>query len=133
MEQYGLEAASRGAKKVILADNSKEAIEIIKKNSLKTHLEKEVSIYKLDYQDTIENKVNEKQDYIFLDPPYQSDLLYKSIKAILDKKILQDDGIIIAETDKREEFIEQIKNLNIDIIDIRKYGRNEFVFLRKVV
>ena len=35
----GLEAASRGAKKVILCDNSKEAIQIIKRNIEKTHTE----------------------------------------------------------------------------------------------
>ncbi len=77
--------------------------------------------------------MREKQDYIFLDPPYQSNLLYEAITMILKQDILQDDGIIIAETDRLEDFKEQIKNLNIDIIDIRKYGRNEFVFLRKVV
>ena len=108
-------------------------MEIIKRNSQKTHLEKEVDIYKLDYQETLRNKVREKQDYIFLDPPYQSNLLYEAITMILKQDILQDDGIIIAETDRLEDFKEQIKNLNIDIIDIRKYGRNEFVFLRKVV
>ena len=77
--------------------------------------------------------MKEKQDYIFLDPPYQSNLLYKALTIILERDILQDDGIIIAETDRLEDFKEQIKNLNIDIIDIRKYGRNEFVFLKKVV
>ena len=33
----GLECISRGAKKAILCDKSKEAIEIIKKNAKKTH------------------------------------------------------------------------------------------------
>ena len=33
----GLEAASRGAKKVIICDKSKDAIQIIKKNIEKTH------------------------------------------------------------------------------------------------
>ena len=38
----GLEAISRGAKKAILCDKSKDAINIIKKNIEKTHLEQNV-------------------------------------------------------------------------------------------
>ena len=38
----GLEAASRGAKKVILCDKSKQAISIINKNIEKTHLKEKV-------------------------------------------------------------------------------------------
>ena len=45
----GLEAASRGAKKVILCDKNKQAIEIIEKNIQKTHLENNVVLYKKDF------------------------------------------------------------------------------------
>ena len=128
----GLEAASRGAKKVILADKSKEAINIIKKNALKTHLEKNVMIYNLESIEVLKTKIKEKQDYIFLDPPYESDLLYKSIKVIIEKELLSEGGLIIAETDKPEKFKEEIKNLKIKIVDIRKYGRNQFLFLKKL-
>ena len=38
----GLEAVSRGAKKAILCDNSKQAIEIIKKNIEKTHFQEKI-------------------------------------------------------------------------------------------
>ncbi len=129
----GLEAASRGAKKVILVDRSKDAIEIIKKNIQKTHLENKVLIYKLEYEDALNKKILEKQDYIFLDPPYKSDLLYKSILIILQQDLLKEDGTIIAETDKAEEFEKQIEKLPIKIIDKRKYGRNQFLFLTKDV
>ena len=125
----GLEAASRGAKKVILADKSKDAINIIKRNVEKTHLEEKTQIYNLDYNKVVKTKIKEKQDYIFLDPPYESNLLYESISAILENNILEKDGIIIAETDKVEEVKKQIEKLSINIVDIRKYGRNQFLFL----
>ena len=38
----GLEAASRGAKRVILCDKSKDAIKIINRNIEKTHLKEKV-------------------------------------------------------------------------------------------
>ena len=128
----GLEAASRGAKKVILSDCSKEAIDIIRKNAKKIHFEQEVMIYKLNYEETLKTKVREKQDYIFLDPPYQSNYLYKAIQIIIDNDLLQDEGTIIAETDRVDEIEKQLENLNINVVDIRKYGRNHFLFLKKL-
>ena len=126
----GLEAASRGAEKVILSDKSKEAIEIIRKNAEKTHLEKVVTIYNEDYEKVLRTKIKQKQDYIFLDPPYESNLLYKSIKIIIDNNVLKKGGTIIAETDKKEEIQKKIKDLKIEIVDIREYGRNKFLFLK---
>ena len=41
--------------------------------------------------------------------------------------------MIIAETDMVEEIKNQIKELPIEIMDIRKYGRNQFLFLKKVI
>ena len=45
----GLEMLSRGAKRVVLCDKSKEAIEIIKKNIEKTHMNESVELYNLDF------------------------------------------------------------------------------------
>ena len=129
----GLEAASRGAKKVTLADKSFDAINIVKKNIQKTHLENETTVYKLDCELVLKTKIKEKQDYIFLDPPYKSDLLYKTIQIILKKDLLNENGIIIEEKDRLEEIEEKIKNLEINILDVRRYGRNQFIFLQKVV
>ena len=129
----GLEAASRGAKEVILSDKAKDAVEIIKKNATKTHLEENTTIYRLEYDKTLKTKITKKQDYIFLDPPYQTDLIYKSILIILEKDLLNKNGMIIAETDMVEKLQNQLKELPIEIVDIRKYGRNQFLFLKKVI
>ena len=51
----GLEAASRGAKKVILCDKSKDAINIISRNIEKTHLKEKVELYNLDYETLLKN------------------------------------------------------------------------------
>ena len=128
----GLEAASRGAKTAILIDKSKEAVKIIKRNAEKTHLENNVSIYQAEAIEALKTIVKEKQDYIFLDPPYKSDLLFKSINTILEQNILVKGGIIIAETDEPEVFKNQIKDIEIEIIDERKYGRNQFLFLKRL-
>ncbi len=127
----GLEAISRGAKKAILCDKEKDAIEIIKKNIEKTHLQEQVEYYLLPYEKVLKEKVKEKIDITYIDPPYKTDLAYKSIEILLEEKLLKDDSIIIIETDKTEKVIEQIKELNIEIIDQRKYGRAHLIFLKK--
>ena len=43
----GLEAASRGAKEVIICDKSKEAVQIINKNIEKTHLKDKIKLIKV--------------------------------------------------------------------------------------
>lgn len=125
----GLEAASRGAKKAILCDNAKKAIQIIKKNIEKTHLQNKIELYQLDYEELLKNKINEELDIVFIDPPYQTDYAIKSIKIILENKLVNENTIIIVETD-REEIIKHIEKMQVDIEDKRKYGRATLVFLK---
>ncbi len=127
----GLEALSRGAKKAILCDKSKEACEIIRKNIEKAHLKNEAIIFNTDFRNFIQNKINEKIDIVFLDPPYETNFAIEAIKLILEEECLNEDSIIIIETDDKQRIIEKINNINCEIEDIRKYGRSYLIFLKK--
>ena len=128
----GLEAASRNAKKVILCECSRKAISIIKKNIEKTHLEKQVEIYECDYKECILNNINEKLDIIYIDPPYKTDYAIKALQLLIKKELLKETTKIIIETDREEEIEKQIDELkDIQITDIRKYGRASILFLEK--
>lgn len=128
----GLEAVSRGAKKAILCDKSKEAINIIKKNIEKTHLENQIELYQLPFEKLLNDKIEEKIDIIYIDPPYKTDFVYNAIKIILDKNLINEDSIVIIETDEEERIIKQIEKLNIEIVNQRKYGRAHLIFVKKV-
>ena len=125
----GLEFASRGAKLVVLCDNSKKAIELIKKNIEKTHLEEKVQLYNLDFKEALKNEEKNKFDIIYLDPPYKTDDIKEAIQLIKEYKMIKDDGIIIAETDEVEKIEKQLKELNIKNINKRKYGRANLLFI----
>ena len=127
----GLEAVSRGAKKAILCDNSKDAMNIIKKNIQKTHFESQIDTYQMQYYDVLKNKINEKLDIIYIDPPYATDFAYNSVKIILEKELINQDSIIIVESDDEERIINQIEYLDIEIKSKRKYGRAHLIFLSK--
>ena len=126
----GLEAASRGAKKAILCDKSKEAMQIIKKNILKTHLENVVETYLLDFRALLNDKLNEKLDIVYIDPPYKSDFAIQAVNIILENNLITKDSLILIETDRKEEVEEKLKKVDLRIVDERKYGRAEIFFLK---
>lgn len=125
----GIEAVSRGAKKAILCDKSKQAIEVIKKNVEKTHTQEQIELYQTTFEELLETKIKEKLDIIFLDPPYETNFAYKAVKIILDNNLISEDSILIIETDQEKRVKEQLKNLEIEIMDERKYGRANLIFL----
>lgn len=128
----GIEFLSRGAKKAYLCDNSVQAVQMIKKNLTKTRLLDKAIIYNKDYNKCIEELKNIKFDIIFLDPPYKEGIAVDAIEKISNNKLLQKDGIIIIETDEPDRDIKELEsmNINIQIYDLRKYGRATLIFLR---
>ena len=128
----GLESISRGAKKAILCDKNKQAIQIINKNVEKLRVKEKVEVLCTDYEKYL-NSTKEQFEYIYIDPPYNTNYISNSIQIINDKNLLTENGIIIAETDEIERVEEEISKLNvsINIYDTRKYGRAWLIFMRK--
>jgi len=126
-----LEALSRGAKKAIICDKSKDAIKIIKKNIEKCHMEEKVIVYNLEFNKCLEIVENEPIDLIYLDPPYNENYIKKSLELIQKLNIGNDNLKIIIETDEEDRILKEIENLEFKIIDRRKYGRAIIIFLEK--
>ena len=128
----GLEAVSRGAKKAILCDKSKEACMIIRKNIEKTHALEKTELYQTDFKEVLTNRIHEKLDIIFLDPPYKTDFVIEAVKMLMEKDLLKDNTMIIIETDDSDRILENLQNINCEIKDVRKYGRAYLIFLKRV-
>ena len=126
----GLEAISRGAKKSILCDKNRDAIKIIKKNIEKTRSREQVELYEADFKEVLKNKLKEKIDIVFIDPQYKTDFAYEAIKILANSKNIKKESLMIIETDEEERILKQIENLEIEIIDKRKYGRAHLIFLK---
>ena len=126
----GIEALSNGAKYVYFVDNMNSAIEITKKNLNKIK-DNNYTIVNDNYTSSLKkfSNNNTKFDIIFIDPPYKDDIAVSSVDLILSLKLLKKEGIIIIETDEKNREIENLKNLDIEVYDIRKYGRANLIFL----
>lgn len=128
----GIEFLSRGAKKAYFCDNSVKSIEMVEKNLQKTKLKEKSIVINKNYKNCIDELKNIKFDIIFLDPPYKENFSIDAIKKINQKNLLENDGIIIIETDEPERDIKEIEESNIDykMYDLRKYGRVSLIFLK---
>lgn len=126
----GLEAASRGARKAILCDKSKDAIKVINKNIEKTHLKEKIELYNLDYETILNTKIKEKIDIVYIDPPYDSDFATKSVEFLISNKLVNENSNIIIETDNEEKILEELEKKQVEITDKRKYGRATLIFLK---
>lgn len=126
----GLEFASRNAKKVYMCDSSKNAIQIIKRNIEKTHLEDKIQLLNTDFKAMLSKLESKKFNYIYLDPPYKTDYIKQALEKILQLNMVDKDSIIIAETDELEKVLKEIENLKLEIVDQRKYGRANIIFLK---
>lgn len=128
----GIEALSRGAKKAVLCDKSKSAINIITKNLEKTHLNKQAILLQEDYKVALNSLKERFQfDIIFLDPPYAKDFVAQAVEKILAFQLLKQGGMIMIETDEEERILEEIKDLSVIVRDLRKYGRVHLIFLNR--
>ncbi len=124
----GLEAISRGAKKTYFCEINRKATEIIEKNIEKTRTKDKTILIKKDFFQGL-NEIKNKLDIVFLDPPYKTNLISRSLSRLLELKLLNKDAIIVAETDEPERVRKEIENLNVEIVDTRKYGRVTLMFI----
>ena len=104
---------------------------MLEQNIERTRFESKSTIINTSYEKCLEKVKESKFDVIFIDPPYKLDIAVKSIKMILDYNILAKDGIIVLETDEEERELEELKNINLEVYDVRKYGRVKLIFLRE--
>ena len=129
-----LESLSRGAKKSFLCDQSRDAIKIINQNIEKTKTKDRTLLLNCDYKKALEEfKIKKiKFDVIFLDPPYKLNLINDCLNKIYEYNLLNEDGIIILETDEEKKVIENLDTNLIKIDDIKKYGRVYLLFLSQM-
>ena len=127
----GIGALSGGAAKAYFCDTIRDAINVLKENLNKTRLISKAEVLNVDYKKAL-NNINESFDLIFLDPPYKLDIAVDALKSIINNNLLKSEGIIVIETDEIDRDINELYNLSeIDIIDKRKYGRANLIFLKR--
>ncbi len=121
----GIEAYSRGAKKVVFNDNSYESKKLLISNLSALGIEKNVTVYGENALSLL-SFLKEKFDVVYIDPPYS---LEETESLVTHAKNVIDSGVIILESERPVSFeIDGLKK-----VDERKYGRAILTFFRKRV
>ena len=124
----GLEALSRGAKKCYFCDNSKDSLNLIKRNIARCGAEKRSVVLAGDFVKVLSG-LREPADVFILDPPYRDGLYEKCLDLIDSLDLLTNEGIIIAEHGVRD-YVPEISGKLRKVKD-KTYGTISVSIYRK--
>ena len=98
----GLEALSRGAKRVTFVEKNKDYLQKIKKIYLEMSVKENCDFFCSECLDWVRNYKSEiKYDLIFIDPPFNKNLIDDLLSNILNKNLLSKSGKIYFEFEKK--------------------------------
>ncbi|MCR4923608.1 MAG: 16S rRNA (guanine(966)-N(2))-methyltransferase RsmD [Lachnospiraceae bacterium] len=127
----GLEALSRGAKKAVFVENSKEAAACIEKNIKTCAYESKSRIIQKDAVSAMRIlEGSETFDLIFMDPPYGKGLEEDALRYLALSGLLEKEHIIVLETERECES-DYLEELGFEAFRIKEYKNNKHVFIRK--
>lgn len=121
----GIEALSRGAKKAVFVDLSRDAVRVVNENLEHCRLKENATVFNGDSLSYLKT-TREKFDIVFIDPPYKKHLAQKALSLVT--KILNDGGIIVCETASDEELPDSIGNYTVAKSD--KYSKTKLTIYR---
>ncbi len=125
----GIEALSRGAERIVFADNDEKSVLFLRKNieNLDKDDKNNTSVYKTDYK-TLYQKMAFKVDLVVADPPFNnaSDLKYRPLY-----ELLKPDGIAVVKLPTVGEMPD-FEGL-FDLLDTKLVGNNTLYFLRPIL
>ena len=124
----GIEALSMGSCEVIFVDKEYMACKTIKSNLSMLGSNLNTTVLNMDYLKALEKVYPKQFDIIFLDPPYKTDYLNKSLTKIEELNLIKDNSIVILESDDLEklefsDYYEEIKT--------KKYGDKYIRIIKK--
>lgn len=123
----GLEALSRGASRVVVCDNSIDSANLIKKNYEKCGIKP--NLFLGDYNKSLDRLASQGMqfDFIYIDPPYNMNVIENILKIIIESRLLSERGMIIYEHLFEKPFINNTEKLKL--LDSKKYGTISVEFL----
>lgn len=118
--QLGIEALSRGAESVLFVDCANKAIALVNENLERTGLKERATVLRADWKEALLRNKG-KFDIIFLDPPYDTDMLKNALHAIAEIDILSCNGIIACES--RADAVLPALAAPYEMASQHKYGK----------
>jgi len=125
----GIEALSRGAKKVYFVESNKKLCNLIKENLKSLGIEpSRYEVLCMDYIKALKllKRRNIIFDFIYADPPYEKEYYTRIVNLVKNLNLLDKDGILMLEEPKRKPFIPENSRW---IVERRSYGTTVVTFI----
>jgi 16S rRNA (guanine966-N2)-methyltransferase len=126
--QIGLEALSRGASHAVFVESSKKACACIEENIRFTRFDARAKLLSMEASGAL--RTLEGNDYIFMDPPYQSGMEQEVLIYLAGSGLLKEDGVIIIEAAADTDF-SYVSGMGLKVIREKKYKTNKHIFVTK--
>lgn len=123
--QMGLEALSQGAAHAVFCDNAKAALDVVRANAERTHLDQQCEFLLADARTLLRRmKGRECFDVVFLDPPYARKAVPTCLELLLSCKLLARDSRIVCETADEADVFGEKEELQsqFDVLRVARYG-----------
>ncbi|MGB9903356.1 MAG: 16S rRNA (guanine(966)-N(2))-methyltransferase RsmD [Desulfotomaculales bacterium] len=127
----GIEALSRGARTVFFVEKDPRAVKVIAENLRILSLSAFARVMRDDVFVAVKKlgRKGERFEVIFLDPPYGRHMEVPVMEAIAKSGLLQPEGVLIAESTKREVLPFRINGLVL--VRQEKYGDTMLTFYKE--
>ena len=126
--QMGLEALSRGAERATFIDSSREAMEIVKKNSRDTGFFERSHFLVADYRNYIRKASGrEKFDLVFIDPPYSMECCAECARLLVKSELIIPGALVVLESGEEEISPDDERLAGYEVIKSTHYGKKTFV------
>jgi len=123
----GIEAISHGARFCLFVDDSADSRALVRENVEGLGLTGVTKIWRRDAADLgpLNSGSGGPFDLVFLDPPYNKDLVAPALKSLKDGGWLKPGALAVVETDAQETFDAP----GFAVADTRDYGETKVTFL----
>lgn len=124
----GIEALSRGAASVVFVENHPPAVEVIRNNLTACGFSSGFCVVKSDALRFIDGAARraEKFQIIYIDPPYRTPLLQRTLQKLGAAHIIAAGGLVVAEHASAEQLAEKYGDLLLQ--DLRRFGDTALSF-----
>jgi 16S rRNA (guanine(966)-N(2))-methyltransferase RsmD len=126
----GIEALSRGARKVFFVERGRQALGLIKKNLSQCRMENRSEVLPKDSMRAVGilNQKGEVFDLIFMDPPYEKGWVKRMLAKLQERRIYHEGSLLVVEHDRREPLPKRTEGWNL--IRQRQIGDTLISFLK---
>ena len=129
----GIEALSRGASSAVFIEKNAAAVRCIEANLAFTKLSERAEVLRTDVIlgiSSLESRKAETFDLIFMDPPYGTGEVERTLRKLCDSPLIHENTLIVCEESLRFDLSE-ISDLPFAVVRDKRYKTNRHLFLQR--